>query len=101
MRAGIAAIALLFSCIVLAQFVPTSYDAPPAGDTCDSHTPSLHEKAVVSPCESKVSESEETATDCQLISQLDFSASIVPHNCGAKEHCSSRDLLRTLHRLQI
>ncbi len=102
MRAAIAATVLLFCCLAWAQFVPTSYKAPPAGDACNNHTPSLHEKAVVSQCESKVSESEEeTASECRLISQIEFSAPMVPYVCGAKQHCSSREQLRTLHRLRI
>lgn len=102
MRAVGAAIVVLFCWLALSQLLPVAYSAAPGGDAYNDHTPNLHEKAVVSVAESKVSESEETDVfDCQLVSQPEFSLPLAPPYSGVRQHSSPRDLLRTLHRLRI
>ena len=102
MRAVGAAIVVLFCWLARSQLVPVVYCAAPNGAAFNDHTPHLHEKAVVSVAESKVSESEETdVLDCELASQPEFSLPLVPPYSGVRQHASPRDLLRTLHRLRI
>jgi hypothetical protein len=90
-----------FCGLALTQYLGARIPALPSGEVLVDQVLSLREHALVNACESTLAESEEETVANFDTLQVEVSAPRVAAERGRRQRSSPRELLHTLHRLQI